>query len=68
VFVQITITAAGIGTGAGYINVVLPFTAAAFGYQLSGRNNVLGKILQGQILSGGSSVRVFNYDNNVLHP
>ncbi|UWF51656.1 hypothetical protein NYP20_12095 [Pseudomonas sp. N3-W] len=66
VFVQlmVTIGASGAGTATGNISVVLPYPCAAFPYQLSGSDSVSGQSIQGRIIAGGSSVRIFKNDNS----
>lgn len=64
VFVEMIITITTNGTGSGSIIATLPATASAFPFILAGReNNVTGKMLQGLINAGSSTVSVFNYDN-----
>ena len=61
---QMVVTVTTNGTGAAYISATLPVQAASGGeYILVGRNTTTGKLLQAEILSGDTSIRIFNYDN-----
>lgn len=65
VTVQIAITITTVGTATFAVIATLPFTANAAGaWVLSGRETVLnGKMLQGAIVSGGTTVSILFYDN-----
>lgn len=60
-----TFGASSIGTAAGgYIDIDLPFPAAATGWLLVGvEDGVTGKMVRGMTTSGSSTMRVRSYDN-----
>jgi hypothetical protein len=60
---QIAVTMTTNGTGAGNIYATLPVQAAAHEYVIAGRNNTTGKMLQGDIISGATEIRIFDYTN-----
>jgi hypothetical protein len=60
---QIAVTMTTNGTGAGNIYATLPVQAAAHEYVIAGRNNTTGKMLQGDIISGATEIRIFDYAN-----
>lgn len=60
---QISVTVTTNGTGAVNINATLPAQAATHEYVVAGRNNTTGKMLQGDIISGATEIRIFDYTN-----
>ncbi len=60
---QISVTVTTNGTGAVNINATLPAQAATHEYIVAGRNNTTGKMLQGDIISGATEIRIFDYTN-----
>jgi hypothetical protein len=60
---QIAVTMTTNGTGADNIYATLPVQAAAHEYVIAGRNNTTGKMLQGDIISGATEIRIFDYAN-----
>ena len=63
--IQIAVTITTNGTAAGAVQATLPATAGAGVYVLAGRETVVaGKMLQGNIAPGGTTVNIFNYDNS----
>ena len=62
VYFSLSITITTNGTGATSVTATLPVTAKA-ATAFSGRENTAGKMLQGVVAAGSSSMPIFNYDN-----
>lgn len=64
VWVEFNIYIANSGSATGGVNVALPFTAGGAAYALAGREiAVSGKMIQGIISAGATTMNVLNYDN-----
>ncbi|MGU3417637.1 hypothetical protein [Methylobacterium sp. D54C] len=64
IWVEFNINIANNGSGAGSLSVALPFTAGGDTCILAGREAAsTGKMLQGLIVSGATTMAVLNYDN-----
>lgn len=62
VFFSLTASITTNGSGAGAIFASLPFTARSVSISSGRANGLSGKLLQGYIAAGGSSISILNYD------
>lgn len=63
-FFSLDLTITTNGTGAGGINIAMPFTFGQATQIIAGRETVSGRMLQGVCTASSTNLQILNYDNS----